>query len=66
MLQYNSNVSFQFMFFNSILHDDAQMKASEVSDLNDAHEQLLITKKKTLSEIVMFVGMTSVFCVKVL
>ena len=54
MLRHNSNTTLQAIFSNSIPHDDTFIKASTITNFNEAHKCLLITfcLKNPLSQIV--------------
>ena len=42
MLSHNSNIALQFILSNPIPHKDTHIKASKVSNFNEAHKWLLI------------------------
>ena len=62
MLHHNSNSALQPIFSTSILHNDICIKASKVSNFNEAHQWPLIAFyfEYPLSQIATLEGMTSV------
>ena len=55
MLRHNSNIALQFIFFTSIPHNDTHIKASKVSNFNEACKLSMIafSFKYLLSQIIM-------------
>ena len=64
MLCHNTNIAHQSIFSNSIMHYDNCIKASKVSNFNEAHKWLLIEFcfENPLSQITILEGITSVLC----